>query len=77
MSTEQEGERIHIDKDIVKEALQEIFNEILSFRMMAQGSRTGGIAQNGDDPPTDPPSTRDDPTSQQSDKDKSSKQCKI
>ena len=77
MSTEQEGERVHIDKDVVKEALREILNEIPSFRAMAQGSRTGGTARNGDDPPTDPPtdpaSTGDDPTSQQSGKDKSSK----
>ena len=70
MSTEQEGERVHIDKDVVKEALREILNEIPSFRAMAQGSHTGSTARNGDDPPTDPASTRDDPTS---DKDKSSK----
>ena len=77
MSTEQEGERVHINKDIVKEALREILNEIPSFCVMAQGSRTGGTARNGDDPPTDPPtnpaSTGDDSTSRQSDKDKSSK----
>ena len=77
MSTEQEGEGVHIDKDVVKEALREILNEIPSFHAMAQGSRTGGTARNGDDPPTDPPtdpaSIGDDPTSQQSGKDKSSK----
>ena len=70
MATEQEGERIHIEKDIVKEALREILNEILSFPAMVQGSRTGGTAQNGDDPPTDPPSNGDD---RQPEKDKSSK----
>ena len=67
MSTVQEAERVQIDKDVVKEALREILNEIPSFRAMAQGSRTG------DDPPTDPASTGDGQTSQQSDKDTSSK----
>ena len=73
MSTEQEGERVHIDKEVVKDALREILSEIPSFRAMTQGSRTGGTARNGGDPPTDPASTGDDPISQQPDKDKSSK----
>ena len=67
MSTELEGERIHIDKDVVKEALREILNEIPSFRAISQGSSTGG------DRPTEPLSSGDDSASQQSDKDKSRK----
>ena len=65
MSREQEGEPVHIVKDVVKEALREIINEIPSFRAMPQGSRTGDTARNGDDPPTDPTGTGDDTASGQ------------
>ena len=39
MTTQESPERLQVDKDVVKEALREILNEIPSFRTMVQRGR--------------------------------------
>ena len=44
MTTQETPERLQVDKDVVKEALREILNEIPSFRSMVQHGRATDAA---------------------------------